>query len=216
MPKIAEQCLQLTPHVCFSILLDDPDPGVAEGLNQMEEVLVKGGAQVYVEDAAHPALGERERFMELRQQQFKIAVDNFNPTHGVILDDDGVFADVDEARQALHSDADLVYGTKLFLWDDAEHYNARMPTHRSVVFFRCLPGDFFPINRTIHAPLGIHDHAQKITDLKAPILDYGYIHRLNRERCFRDYVRVGKIDACTRPLVEEPDLRPVPNEYRGA
>lgn len=208
MPKIAEQALALTPNVFFSVILDDPDPGAEEGLELMRALLRPD--QIIVYDAPFPALGERERWMELRQFQFKVAVDQFNPTHGVIWDDDHYLADVDDARQKLREDWDLVYATKLFLWDSATQYNAKMPAHRSVFFFKVLPGDAFPMDRTIHAPIGIHDFAKKITDLKAPLLDFGYMHRVNRERVFRDYVRVGKIDAATRPLVEEPHLKPLP------
>lgn len=208
LPTIAEQALTLTPNVFFSICLDDPDPGVEEGLEAMKAVL--GPERYVVYDAIFPALGERERWMQLRQFQFKTACDKFDPTHGCIWDDDHILADLDDATQKLREDWDLVYATKLFLWDTADRYNARMPQHRSVFFFKVLPGDAFPVDRTIHAPIGIHDFAKKITDLKAPLLDYGYMHRLARERVFRDYVRVGKIDAATRPLVEPPDLRPLP------
>lgn len=191
----------------FAVLLDDPTLEARAGL-EVVEMMAKPG-EIVVKEAPFPALaGGVERFMELRQIQLDM-IRGRHPAYGVIWDDDHVLADVDEAKAVLADQPDLVYASKLFLWDSQETYNDAMPQHRSVFFFRMLEGDQFPLDRTIHAPARIHDTASKVVDLQAPLLDHGYRHQKDREKIFKEYVRVGKIDAATVPLVEPPTLKKV-------
>lgn len=152
-------------------------------------------------------LEKGERFMELRQWQLEHLPDT---EYGVIWDDDHFLADPAEAHQLLHrprKSVDLVYATKLFFWDSLDTITTHLPRHRSVFFFRRLPGDKFPTDRTIHAPAQIHDTAITVRDLKTPLLDYGYLSKADRERCWNDYKRAGKIDAATLALLKEPKLQ---------
>jgi hypothetical protein len=196
-------------HVHWQIVLNKPTNMVLETLNY---ILThdRRGMMIDVLEAPFSPLDNIERFIELRRWQYeRLPV----TTWGVIWDDDHVLADSEEARIKLTSKDDLVYATKLFFWDDDEHYTSHIPTHRSVFFFRRLENDQFPADRGIHAPALIHDRGGPQSDLRAPLLDYGYMARVDRERCWLDYRRVGKIDAATLPLTRDPILHHWPGPY---
>jgi hypothetical protein len=106
---------------------------------------------------------------------------------------------------------DLIYARKRFLWNSIDKFNAKMPEHRSVFFFKCLDEDDFPsveTGRIIHAPVRVHDSPDsRSVTLESNLLDIGYLWPEERERVFRAYAEAGKIDSATTPLVQEPDLR---------
>lgn len=161
-------------------------------------------------DAPFSPLDKVERFMELRQWQ----LERLSPCdYGVIWDDDHVVADPKGVRAALLELPDLVYATKYFFWDNDATVATHFPEHRSVFFFRWLKDDAFDLTRTLHAPARIHDTAKVVTELPGGLLDFGYMEREDRERCWRDYRRVGKIDAATLPLIQTPALAHWPGPY---
>ncbi|MBN1459188.1 MAG: hypothetical protein JXA57_06610 [Armatimonadetes bacterium] len=109
----------------------------------------------------------------------------------------------------------LVYGSKLFLWDDAEHFNSKL-VHNSVVFWRHRRGDRFhdKSELQVHAPRRIHDDFRaKKGNLRRFILDYGFMSQKDRKCVFEREIRTGKIDGFTKPLMEPPELVLLPDDY---
>jgi hypothetical protein len=199
---IFRQLKELQIPVRWQLCLNKPNSAV---LAEVAALVPTELVSIDVFDAPFSPLERKERFMELRQWQLEQAPPT---TYGVLWDDDHVLADVKEAREKLLRDYDLIYATKLFFWGDDEHFTTHIPTHRSVFFFRRLDGDRYPLDRTIHAPARIHDTGKRVVDLAAPLLDYGYLCERDRERCWADYKRCGKIDASTLAIVQEPELLP--------
>lgn len=143
--------------------------------------------------------------MEMRNHQLGL-VQLENPKFACICDDDHILEDPDEARRKLERrDYDLVYATKIMFWDDLTKVSSAFPKHRSVLFFRSLPGDHFDPDRIVHAPQMIHTSARTV-DLKGGLLDVGYLYSEDRERVWARYKRTGKIDAATLPLIRQPQL----------
>lgn len=199
---IHRQLSELDCDVHWQLVLNKPS---SEVLGEVGYVVDQPRERVTVDvlDAPFSPLERKERFMELRQWQLERVPLS---TWGVLWDDDHVLGDVAESALKLHERWDLIYATKLFFWNDDEHFTTHVPVHRSVFYFRMLAGDRYPLDRTIHAPAIVHDSGQKTTDLQAPLLDYGYMDARDRERCWADYKRVGKIDPATLAIVQEPKL----------
>lgn len=163
-----------------------------------------------------PLGGPAERFMELRQWQLDQAA---MTDWSVIWDDDQVLERPRDVKQFLQDpDVDLVYATKTYFWNNDSTVALHFPTHRSVFFFRRRDGDRFPHDRTIHAPISVHDTPRKVVDLGGTLLDYGYMCKEDRQRCWLEYKRCGKIDPVTLGLIQEnPPTRiwPGPFPLRG-
>lgn len=202
---IFQQLRRLKCRTHLQITVNRPSSSV---LNLVEAVVQHppGRATVEVLQAPFSPVGDpgKERFMELRQWQLERLPWT---DYGVIWDDDHVLEDHKEARDLLHTGGfDLVYATKKFFWDSPETYTTHLPVHRSVFFFRRIPGDSFPLDRVIHAPRLIHDSSREIRDLEGALLDYGYLYPEDRFRAWADYKRSGKIDASTIGLILPPKL----------
>lgn len=198
---IVEQARRIDPGAVVQIMLDRPT-------NDVLKAATRSGALVTTIPWA--VLDYRENFMETRRRQLD-AMRLFNPKYVSIWDDDQLLEKPAEVRGALTSlcDFDLVYATKTYLWDSLETENTRLPVHRSVHFFRLLEGDQFPMDRTINAPVQVHDGARRVYDLQHPLLDIGYLTEAERLRVWKVYKRAGKIDALTKKLLEKPILAPV-------
>ncbi len=206
---IARNLRSVTLPVEWQIVLNRPTSTVIAELNFVLRHLGKL-VQPMLLDAPFSPLDKVERFMELRQWQ----LERLSPCdYGVIWDDDHVLADPAAVRGVLLQGPDLVYATKTFFWDSDALVATHLPPHRSAFFFRWLKDDAFPLDRTIHAPARIHDTAKVTVDMPGGLLDFGYMRREDRERCWRDYKRVGKIDAATLPLIQEPALAHWPGPY---
>ncbi len=161
---------------------------------------------ISVSEAPFDPLAVTERFMELRQFQLdKIPADC---THGVIWDDDHLLEDPGELIAAVDDGADLTYIKKIFFWDTPYQIATHFPEHNSVFVFKRLPGDNYDMSRMLHAPQRVHDAPDKVVQLNGRLLDYGYMDPVDRQRCWDDYKRVGKIDAATLPLISTPTLEP--------
>lgn len=184
--------LALSPRVSLDVL---------DTINKLQHLQVdhRLGPRIEVYPAPLNPLDDKERFMELRQWQLSFAP----PGWAVLWDDDQVLANPSEFAQHFHSDVDLLYATKVFFWDSDDQVATHLPPHRSVFFFRRRDGDQFPLGRTIHAPVDVHDNPRGVADLRGALLDYGYMRRDDRLRCWNEYKRVGKIDAATLALVRE-------------
>jgi hypothetical protein len=200
---IWKQLRLLGCDIHLQVVLSRPNSEVIREVNHLEK---HATYDIQVVEAPFNPLeaGKGERFMELRRWQH----DLLPPCdYGVIWDDDHYLEDPQEARKLLECrEWDLIYATKAFFWGDREHIATHIPTHRSVFFFRCLPGDEYPLDRVIHAPSQIHDNATQVTDLRSKLLDFGYLNRADRDRCWADYKGVGKIDSATSALIDEPTL----------
>ena len=193
----------------WQVVLNRPTSKVVSELNHALYHLPNSIKPVLL-DAPFSPLDKVERFMELRQWQ----LERLSPCdYGVIWDDDHVLPDPRGVRAVLLELPDLVYATKVFFWGDDATVATHLPPHRSVFFFRYLQGDAFDQARVLHAPARIHDTAKVITDLPGGLLDYGYMDKDDRDRCWRDYKRVGKIDAATLPLIQTPSLAHWPGPY---
>lgn len=206
---IARGLRSLGLPVEWQLVLNRPTAPVIAELNF---TLAHLGARIkpLVLDAPFSPLDKIERFMELRQWQ----LERLSPCeYGVIWDDDHVLGDPAATPGILMQDPDLVYATKVFFWDNDATVATHLPTHRSAFFFKRLPGDAFPEDRTIHAPARVHDQARVVVDMPGDLLDFGYMAKADRERCWRDYKRVGKIDASTLPLIQAPALAHWPGPY---
>lgn len=200
---IWKQLTQLGCDIHLQVVLSRPSSKVLQEVNELEK-LNPYNLQILEAPFNPLEAGQKERFMELRQWQH----DLLPPCdYGVIWDDDHYLEDPKEARSLLETwKWDLIYATKVFFWGDREHVATHIPTHRSVFFFRQIPGDRYPLDRIIHAPTQIHDNAKNITDLRSKLLDFGYLDRADRERCWADYKGVGKVDSATLALIDEPTL----------
>jgi len=200
---IWKQLRLLGCDVHLQVVLSRPNSEVLCEVGELERSATYG---VNIVEAPFNPLepGMPERFMEMRRWQY----DLLPPCdYGVIWDDDHYLEDPNEARLLLEKrEYELIYATKAFFWGDTKHIATHIPTHRSVFFFRCLPGDQYPLDRTIHAPARIHDTATKVIDLQSKLLDFGYLSRAERDRCWADYKGVGKIDSATTALIEDPTL----------
>lgn len=210
LPAIYHFLRSLKIPVHLQITGSSPSRRVLQEIERIMRLSRRGAVDVDVWQAPFSPLDRVERFMELRQWQLeRLPMTDW----AVIWDDDHVPSSLPAVRAALDSDADLVYATKVFFWNRDDTYTTHIPPHRSVFFFRRRPGDAFPLDRTIHAPVGVHDGAKKIIDLDCPLLDYGYLTLTDRDRCWRDYRRVGKIDPATLALVQPPILHEWPGPF---
>ena len=206
---IAASIRQMCLPVEWQIVLNRPTSKVVAELNAALARLHPSVRPTLL-DAPFSPLDKVERFMELRQWQ----LERLSPCdYAALWDDDHVLGDPKAVRATLLENPDLVYATKTFFWDNDASVNTRLPPHRSAFFFRYLAGDAFPLDRTIHAPARVHDTAKIVVDLPGGLLDYGYMTLEDRERCWRDYKRVGKIDAATLPLIQPPVLAGWPGPY---
>lgn len=197
---IQAQAKQIDPHAVVQFTYDRPTEEVTWALATAE----------HRQAAPRAVLDHRENFMEVRRWQLD-QMRPFNPVYGVLWDDDHLLEDPAEARRVLEEGrADLVYATKAYLWDKLELENKALPTHRSPFFFRLLPGDQFPLDRTINAPAWVHDTKPMVTDLHGRLLDIGYLTQEERERVWRAYKKAGKIDQLTTKLLAPPLLKKVP------
>lgn len=209
LPAIWRNMRQLRVQTHLQVVLSRPTREVLDKVIALEN---KPTSKLTVEvlEAPFSPLDDTERFRELRRWQHERLPEDCD--YGVLWDDDHLLEYPDLCAKLLRSGAwDLLYATKLFFWDSPAQFTTHIPTHRSVFFFRCLPADAFPLDRTIHAPARIHDTGKKVGDLPGYLLDYGYMTPFDRERCWNDYKRVGKIDPATLALVSPPDL----HEWRG-
>lgn len=185
---------------------------------QREQLATNRGPRIELLQAPFSPLGVTERFMELRQWQLSFAP----PGWAILWDDDQCLANPGELAGHLDpsKNTDLVYATKVFFWDSDEQVATHLPTHRSVFLFRRREGDVFDLGRTLHAPVGVHDAPREVADLKGALLDYGYMRQEDRARCWSEYKKVGKLDAATFPLIQEPTLQswsgPFPLRHRHA
>jgi hypothetical protein len=192
------QRLLVDPTSVLAFTLDRPSTDV---IRVVEKLQRDWPDSVVVNTAPFPALDAVERFNELRNWQVDQLRD-YNPKYFVIFDDDGVFAEPAALRRAMSSvkDPDIVYATKLFLWDGLDRTNSRLPTHRSSIAFKIAPGETFP-------PLNMDEvrrpPSTKVMDVRSPLLDIGYLTDTDRRRCWDAYKRVGKIDAATLPLAKD-------------
>lgn len=201
MPKLG--------RVHWQIVLSKPTADVLYEVDRIYTLLLyrAAGLEIEILEAPFSPLEERERFMELRKWQAEHLPPDCD--YACIWDDDHILEDPAELKALMNGEGfDLAYATKLFFWDSPKTYTTHIPVHRSVFVYRVLPGDAFPVDRTIHAPEQIHDRAAHVIDLKGRLLDYGYMRSLDRERCWRDYKRVGKIDPATVAIVQPPSLHP--------
>lgn len=189
----------------LQVTLSEPTAEVVRVVAELEEGAPPYCQSLQILEAPFNPLRGKERFMELRRWQ----LERLPPTEFAALwDDDQLLEDPDELVTALYNDACLTYATKAFFWDSPLFLATHFPVHTSVFTFRRLPGDTFPLDRTIHAPAKIHDSPRSVVHLSGRLLDFGYMDAADRNRCWRDYKRVGKIDPATRALVVEPTLVP--------
>jgi len=196
LPKIAKVHLQ--------IVLSKPSSDVLFEVDRLYHMNHPKRLQIEILEAPFNPLEQYERFMELRRWQAERLPRDCK--YACIWDDDHILEDAREFKDALGFGFDLCYAEKLFFWNSTKTYTTHIPRHNSVFAYRCLPGDTFPLDRTIHAPVKIHDTAEKIVQLKGRLLDYGYLRALDRDRCWRDYKKVGKIDAATTAIIQQPKL----------
>lgn len=196
MPKIG--------HVHLQIVLSTPSSDVLYEVDRLFHMKHNRRLKIEILEAPFNPLDQYERFMELRRWQAARLPKNCK--YAIIWDDDHILEDPAELRDEIRAGFDLAYAEKVFFWNSTKTYTTHIPRHNSVFAYRCLHGDLFPLDRTIHAPSQIHDTAQKIVQLKGRLLDYGYLRALDRDRCWRDYKKVGKIDAATTAIIQQPQL----------
>lgn len=200
---IAKQATTIWPGAVVQITLDRPTGTV---IAAAERAAAKyPGVEVLA--APFPAVADREYFMELRNWQLD-QIRRHNPEFVALWDDDHILERPREVAQYLRGGFDLVYIRKLFFWDTLDQFNTAIPEHNSVLFFRVLPDDRYPLDRVIHAPLQVHDSPlSRKVQVTSRLLDVGYLHQSDRERVFKVYARAGKLDAATLPLMNSPTLR---------
>lgn len=180
---------------------------VIAGLQRDHRQVVKS-----VEMPWHIVEGTYGDFPKAWDWQLQYVNEDWSPDWVGIWDDDMILTGAEEARN-LMVEHDLVYGEKLFLWDSVEIYNARVH-HNSVVFFRHQRGDRFhkKDELQVHAPKGVHDNpASRRVNMKAKVLDYGFLSGRDRKCVFDREKRTGKIDGFTLPLVSDPVLKTLPD-----
>jgi hypothetical protein len=203
LPLIQKQIFSTWPDARIHYALNRPNAAVVAAVNKLA-----ADTRVRAFDVDQGLRTEGD-WMVLRSLQL-VEMQLENPRFICIWDDDHILEDPDEAARKLsRRDYDLVYATKAFFWDSLDNISTAFPAHRSVFFFRNLPGDEFPLDRMIHAPTCVHE-SKRVVDLKGKLLDVGYLLRENRQYVWEQYKRTGKIDAATLPLVREPTLTPWP------
>jgi hypothetical protein len=159
--------------------------------------------------------GSSGDFPKAWEWQTQFVLQRWDPDFMGIWDDDMILTAPEEVPPLLET-ADVIYGPKLFLWDDVTHYNAKME-HNSAVFFRVLPDDHFHPKSTlqVHAPRKAWAaDASKRSTLPTFVLDYGFMSQEDRLQVFSREKRTGKIDGFTLPLVGDPDLTPLPDALK--
>jgi hypothetical protein len=201
LPLIVEQVANQWPDHIVQFSLDRPTAAVVEAVEDAREY---GNVEVFTVPFS-PVSEQGDRFMEVRNFQMD-KLEPHKPDYAVLWDDDHLLSGTARSAQLMEEGYDLMYVRKRFFWDNMIYTNERFPVHRSVFWFRCIKGDRFPTDRIIHAPVRIHDHPKKVTDLKECLIDIGYLRKEDRERVFKEYARAGKIDAATLPLADEPKL----------
>ena len=202
---------QISALRCADLLIcyDRPSLRVKQICSQIVNMHPDGIRNVVESVLPFPILspGRPERWGEARNFVWEQRAPD--TTHGIMWDDDQIVEDLDELRKHLyHTDFDLVYATKAFFWDDAEHVNEACFKCRSPFLFRALPGDRFSESRVDHCPQRVHDNPRSQTDLQCKLLDFGYLKEEDRLRVWEAYKRCGKIDAATTPLIQPPRLVP--------
>lgn len=206
--SIARNIRQMGIKTHWQIVMNQPSRAVLSELNAIEQDLPLQVTVDIKEAPFSPLEHGRERWPEFRQWQLERLPET---NYGVIWDDDHLLADPTVVEPLLRQEPDLAYITKLFFWGTPVTYTTHIPTHRSVFFFRRVEGERFHQHRILHAPLPIHDEAARIVDVPTQLLDYGYMDTRDRERCWLDYKRAGKIDAATLAIVRRPCLQ----EWKG-
>jgi hypothetical protein len=207
LPLIVKQVKHEWPDGVVQITVDRPSSDVVSTIAEIQ----KKYPDVDVFEAPIPAIAERENFMELRNFQLE-KIRQRGVEFAAMWDDDHIIESPGELEKYMQAGYDLVYISKLFLWDHLNLYNEAIPDHHSVFFFRVLENDKFPLDRIIHAPVMVHDNPlARIAHVSTRLLDIGYLFSEERERVFTAYKRAGKIDPATLSLVNTPQLR----EYRA-
>lgn len=209
LPLIVDQVTRTWPACAIDIALDRPSLAVL----QAADAAAKQPA-VRLLSLPFPVLTHKENFMEARRWQLD-QMRAREPRYAALWDDDQVLECPDEARQLMDERVDLIYAVKAYFWDALEQTAHHLPEHRSVFFFRLRPGDQFPLDRTINAPVAVHDDPLSVAaTLHGRLLDVGYLSAEERARVFKAYSQVGKLDAVTKSLVTQPELKPfVPYRY---
>lgn len=196
---IVDQARQIADDYWVVIGLDSPLTAEAErGLSELSNT--PGICTVHVP----PVLDRDGDHFHERRNVLHETIEHhapFVPTHAAVWDDDNLLLDLAAARHALRSPAELVYGTKVYLWDDPHVINLEMPTHRSVFFWRWRPGDRHPRRADgtlLHRPRP----GEPVADLQ--VLDNGSLNPAEREQVFADFAAAGKIDPMTTCLLDDP------------
>lgn len=202
---ICEQIHAISRTATIQISLDRPTAGVLSAAQRC-----RGAGVHYIPFPVVDDVGEH--YMAARQWQLEQLTKACTPDYIALWDDDHILEDPDEAREVLEcGEADLIYATKVFLWNSLTSENSKIPTHCSPLFFRHLPGDAYPASerKMIHAPECVHDQpsAKKVM-LRGRLMDIGYLTVSERCRVATEYFRAGKIDAATMAVVDDPALRP--------
>lgn len=152
-----------------------------------------------------------ERFMEALN--FQVAALTATATDWLtIADDDRWWSPPqidEELPQAMANEAvDIYYGRSLFFHSNTDTYT-KTRHHDSVVLFRTLRGDRFPVDRTIQATEKRHDGAimqGRVGHLATPLLDYGTWTPEERDRVYKAFTEAGKTDSYVESIRTAPEL----------
>ena len=206
IPLIVEQALTTWPGAKIDFTMDRPSEAVA--LEVERAVMTTPPGTVVARYAPFPALTHKEQFIELRDWQLSKMQEGVPPEWCAMWDDDLLFANPDEAKEAMDSTLyDLLYSRKRFLWETPDQENVGFPPHNSIQLFRNLPGQKW--TKMVQAPAPICDEGRP-GQLVGDMLDVGYLTAADRERCFAAYKRTPKLtDPYTAGLVDSaPRLAP--------
>src|SRR5262245_1370990 len=191
---------------CISLAVDRPTSDVCK-------IIAKYSSRIFsVIEMPFPLVSSfGERFSEGLNLQLDDAERwDLNPDRLYLADDDRWFEPnriTEELPRALATpDVDLWYCRSLFMWDEPHLYNPSR-YHHTPLISRYRPGDRFPLNRMISAPVSVHDDAliQRRTDcLGTPLLDYGSFTQPERDELYKTFAAAGKIDDYTAALLRPP------------
>lgn len=164
-----------------------------------------------------PILGDRERFREAKELQFRI-LEAAAPDWVLLQDDDRWFEPLgiseELPRFLTQDDVDIVYARSWFVWDRPGTFNTARH-HYSPVLFRYAPGLHYPLDRDIQVPLPLHDEAiiqGRAGEFETPLLDFGTFDERERKLTFEAFRAAGKDDHYVNSIVGPPDLKLIDEE----
>jgi len=202
-----------TKHLTICVMLDRP---AAKVLRLVERQVAAAYENVIIDVvvAPTPLVSSRgEGFMRALQVHYDalLALDP-DVEYAALWDDDfimgpALLADV-QNRFDKGISAHTLRAESVFLWEHNKQYNAAFPRHWQHLFFKCIRGDKFPIDRMVHAPISALRGPSE--DLPGHLHNFGYLTEADRMLTWDAYKRAGKVDAHTLCLIKPPKVKNVP------